>query len=198
MLDRTAEQQAREAEAVETDAGRRGRAGKEARLESGALPRSAWGFFITLSFSSLTRRIVFLNLAGLVALLVGADVSVAIPRRPDRRARAEPAGAERDHRRRDRRLRDGRKRRRHHRPGSPARIAGRRELRAGRFPLRPRIPDQSRTRRAGAAPPGIADQDPRAHLRSRGRAHSRQPQSLRPRRRAALRPAVADRRNSRA
>ena len=33
--------------------------------------RSAWGAFITLSFSSLTRRIVFLNLAGLVALLVG-------------------------------------------------------------------------------------------------------------------------------
>ncbi|MFA6266550.1 MAG: stimulus-sensing domain-containing protein, partial [Pseudolabrys sp.] len=33
--------------------------------------RSVWTFFITLSFSSLTRRIVFLNLTGLVALLVG-------------------------------------------------------------------------------------------------------------------------------
>ena len=31
----------------------------------------AWQFFITQSFSSLTRRIVFLNVAGLLALLVG-------------------------------------------------------------------------------------------------------------------------------
>ena len=37
-------------------------------------------------------------------------LSVAIPRRPDRRARAEPAGAGRDHRRRDRGLGDGRDR----------------------------------------------------------------------------------------
>jgi two-component system sensor histidine kinase ChvG len=33
--------------------------------------RSAWAFFVTQSFSSLTRRIVILNLAGLVALLTG-------------------------------------------------------------------------------------------------------------------------------
>ena len=33
--------------------------------------RAAWGFFVSQSFSSLTRRIVFLNLAGLVALVFG-------------------------------------------------------------------------------------------------------------------------------
>ncbi|HET9618428.1 MAG TPA: sensor histidine kinase [Pseudolabrys sp.] len=33
--------------------------------------RSAWAFFVSQSFSSLTRRIVFLNLAGLIALLTG-------------------------------------------------------------------------------------------------------------------------------
>ncbi|HWE78261.1 MAG TPA: stimulus-sensing domain-containing protein, partial [Pseudolabrys sp.] len=33
--------------------------------------RTAWSFFVSQSFSSLTRRIVFLNLAGLVALVIG-------------------------------------------------------------------------------------------------------------------------------
>ena len=36
----------------------------------GWLPR-AWQFFITQGFSSLTRRIVFLNVAGLLALSIG-------------------------------------------------------------------------------------------------------------------------------
>ena len=31
----------------------------------------AWQFFVTQSFSSLTRRIVFLNVAGLLALSIG-------------------------------------------------------------------------------------------------------------------------------
>jgi len=35
------------------------------------LVRSAWQFFVAQSFSSLTRRIVFLNLAGLSALMIG-------------------------------------------------------------------------------------------------------------------------------
>ena len=35
------------------------------------LADSAWAFFVTQSFSSLTRRIVFLNLTGLVALVIG-------------------------------------------------------------------------------------------------------------------------------
>src|SRR6476659_11099955 len=38
----------------------------------GSVPR-AWQFFITQSFSSLTRRIVFLNVAGLLALSIGIN-----------------------------------------------------------------------------------------------------------------------------
>ena len=70
MLDRTAETQAQTAEAE--------RLGEEVpRLERQRFAtvkrplRSAWQFFIAQSFSSLTRRIVFLNLAGLIALLTG-------------------------------------------------------------------------------------------------------------------------------
>jgi hypothetical protein len=37
----------------------------------GDLLRRAWQFFITQSFSSLTRRIVSLNVAGLLALSIG-------------------------------------------------------------------------------------------------------------------------------
>ena len=33
--------------------------------------RRTWQFFVTLSFSSLTRRIVSLNVAGLLALVIG-------------------------------------------------------------------------------------------------------------------------------
>ncbi len=66
MLDRTAENQTKD----NTEA-------EQARAEAkrgGALRRlwnSAWAFFVAQSFSSLTRRIVFLNLTGLVALLIG-------------------------------------------------------------------------------------------------------------------------------
>ena len=38
---------------------------------SGGLARRAWQFFVDLSFSSLTRRIIFLNVTGLVALVIG-------------------------------------------------------------------------------------------------------------------------------
>src|SRR3954469_22252111 len=41
------------------------------RSELGGLRHRAWEFFVDLSFSSLTRRIVFLNLTGLIALVVG-------------------------------------------------------------------------------------------------------------------------------
>src|SRR3984957_10163641 len=34
-------------------------------------PRRAWQFTISQSFSSLTRRIIFLNVAGLLALVIG-------------------------------------------------------------------------------------------------------------------------------
>jgi two-component system sensor histidine kinase ChvG len=37
----------------------------------GSFARRAWQFFLSQSFSSLTRRIVFLNVAGLLALVVG-------------------------------------------------------------------------------------------------------------------------------
>ena len=41
------------------------------RPYSGGFVRRAWQFFVGLSFSSLTRRIIFLNLTGLLALVVG-------------------------------------------------------------------------------------------------------------------------------
>ena len=70
MLDRTAEILAQKSEAE--------RPGEETprpeRKRFGAVRRallSAWAFFVSQSFSSLTRRIVFLNLTGLVALVVG-------------------------------------------------------------------------------------------------------------------------------
>ena len=71
MLDRTAEIVAQNAEAEPI-----GKAAvrPESRQQSGAVRRmlgSIWHFFVSQSFSSLTRRIVFLNLAGLVALVTG-------------------------------------------------------------------------------------------------------------------------------
>lgn len=70
MLDRTAEILAQNAEAE-----RPGEAAPRVeRKRFGAirrLARSAWQFFVAQSFSSLTRRIVFLNLTGLVALVIG-------------------------------------------------------------------------------------------------------------------------------
>src|SRR5580704_16459656 len=47
---------------------------EEARVERvsvGSLARRAWHFFLSQTFSSLTRRIVFLNVAGLLALVMG-------------------------------------------------------------------------------------------------------------------------------
>ena len=58
-----------------TEADRRGGGtARAARQRFGAIrgvARSAWQFFVWHSFSSLTRRIVILNLAGLVALVTG-------------------------------------------------------------------------------------------------------------------------------
>ncbi len=49
-----------------------GRAWHVLRTEGVAsLPRHAWHFFVAQSFSSLTRRIVFLNVAGLLAFVLG-------------------------------------------------------------------------------------------------------------------------------
>lgn len=69
MLDRTAENEVRdngEAELASPAPGNTRRDGAFRRMW-----RSAWAFFVAQSFSSLTRRIVFLNLTGLVALLIG-------------------------------------------------------------------------------------------------------------------------------
>jgi two-component system, OmpR family, sensor histidine kinase ChvG len=41
------------------------------RVSPGSFVRRAWHFFLSQSFSSLTRRIVFLNVAGLLALVLG-------------------------------------------------------------------------------------------------------------------------------
>ena len=49
-----------------------GRAWHVLRTEGiASLPRHAWHFFVAQSFSSLTRRIVFLNVAGLLAFVLG-------------------------------------------------------------------------------------------------------------------------------
>jgi two-component system sensor histidine kinase ChvG len=66
VLDRTQADQEREAAEALDPPAEKPRAGKLRRLV-----RSVWGLFVTLSFSSLTRRIVVLNLAGLIALLSG-------------------------------------------------------------------------------------------------------------------------------
>ena len=70
MLDRTADNAAQDAEAERPD--EPARPEKPQRFAAMRRPlRSAWAFFVSQSFSSLTRRIVFLNLAGLIALLTG-------------------------------------------------------------------------------------------------------------------------------
>ena len=149
-----------------------------------AAPR--WPVLLRLSFSSLTRRIVFLNLAGLVVLVAGIlYLNQFRDGLIDARV-AEPDDAGRDHRRRDRRLGDGRDRRDHHRSRQAARAAGRRELGVPTmldnldFPINPervapvlrRLISPTRT--------------PRPHLRPRRQAAARLPPSLLPRRHPAL------------
>ena len=149
--------------------------------------RRAGQFFFALTFSSLTRRIVSLNLAGLIALVAGIlYLSQFRAGLIDARAQSLLVQAEiiagaiaASAHRRDQRH--------HHRSGPAARSEARRNLRRSRRIFRARFSDQSRARRAGAAAADLADQDPRAHLRPRRRAASRQPQPLWPWRRAALR-----------
>ena len=122
-------------------------------------------------------------------------LSFAVPQRPDRRAHPEPSGAGRDHRRRDCVFGDRRKRFLDHaRSRQAAKPAAGPELRSQRRrALRHRFPDQSGASGADLAAAGVADQNAGAHLRPRRRYVGRQPQPVRPRRRAALRFAVADR-----
>jgi len=71
VLDRTAEIQAQK----KAEAERSGRDAARPAPRRFAAPRrlggSVWHFFVAQSFSSLTRRIVFLNLTGLIVLLAG-------------------------------------------------------------------------------------------------------------------------------
>ena len=69
MLDRTSEIEAQKAEAERSGEDAPRPAGR--RFSVRRLTSSVWQFFVTQSFSSLTRRIVFLNLTGLIALLAG-------------------------------------------------------------------------------------------------------------------------------
>jgi len=71
VLDRTADTAAPNAEAERAESTAPATE-KPRRFAAMRRPvRSAWGFFVSQSFSSLTRRIVFLNLAGLIALVTG-------------------------------------------------------------------------------------------------------------------------------
>src|SRR5579872_2965236 len=70
VLDRTAEIAAQNADHErQTEESARAPRGWLAGVKSPL--RSAWQFFVSQSFSSLTRRIVFLNLAGLLTLVTG-------------------------------------------------------------------------------------------------------------------------------
>ena len=162
---------------------------REDKLPRSGFVRAAWQFFTHLSLSSLTRRIIFLNVAGLVVMVIGIlylsqfragliDARIQslmvqgeiIANAVAASGTIDPDGAIID----------------------PQRLL---ELQLGetydpsesRQP-RARLPDQSGARRAGPAAAGVADQHARAHLRARRHVHPRQPRALR---RAALRPAAA-------
>ena len=139
--------------------------------------------------SSLVRRIVVLNLAGLIALLLGflylnqfreglIDARVqSLLTQGEIIAGAVAASATVDT--------DSH----HHRPRQAAAAPGRREPGPGRR-QRARILHQPRARGAAAAPPRDADAHPRPHLRSRRLPRGRQPLALFARRHPALRPAA--------
>jgi two-component system sensor histidine kinase ChvG len=73
VLDKTADHQARDnrPKAATALADKPARTTRQYFGMIRRLAGSAWSFFVALSFSSLTRRIVFLNLTGLVALVIG-------------------------------------------------------------------------------------------------------------------------------
>ena len=142
-------------------------------------------------FSSLTRRILFLNLAALGVLVIGIlylnqfrdgliDARVeSLMTQGEIIAGAIAASAtvETDSIT--------------HRSGKAARTAGRRKPGAGLRPARQsRFPDQSRARRAGAAAADLADAHARPHLRPRRQSAARFAPSLFARPDPALRPAA--------
>src|SRR5207237_10918252 len=66
VLDRTVE-----LATIAAEAERPGDEALQAGRTIGSPARRVWQFFVTQSFSSLTRRIVFLNVTGLFALVIG-------------------------------------------------------------------------------------------------------------------------------
>jgi two-component system sensor histidine kinase ChvG len=70
VLDRTSEHAAAVAAIERRDEPHDG-GGEAIAPAPASFPRRAWRFFLAQSFSSLTRRIVFLNVAGLLALVIG-------------------------------------------------------------------------------------------------------------------------------
>ena len=127
-------------------------------------PRRCAGDRLAL-FLSLTRRIVVLNLGGLVALLVGfLYLNQFREGLIDARV-AKSADARRDHRGRGRRLGHGRDRYDHHRPGETPPTGTRPELWSDRRePAFARVLDQSGADRPGFAPSRVANSDARAHI----------------------------------
>jgi two-component system sensor histidine kinase ChvG len=71
VLDRTAELRTASSADAERPGETPARAPRPRFAAVRRMARSAWAFFVSQSFSSLTRRIVILNLAGLVALVTG-------------------------------------------------------------------------------------------------------------------------------
>src|SRR5262249_36554469 len=160
--------------AAQADAERRAaeanRSAEEAGRADDALPakrpgrlRRWWQFLITQPFSSLTHRILFLNVAGLVALVVGVLLlsqfrAGLIDARWTRHAQDEPPGGSgRNDCRRHPEAGDGGNRFtvHRHRPGPAVSAAARRKLRARRLFVA-RISHQPGARRTGPAPPRLA------------------------------------------
>ena len=125
------------------------------------------------------------------------SLSLAVPRRPDRRAGAEPRRAGRDHRQRHRRVRDRRQLQRLHRSATACSNCSRAKATDPATKASPAW--NSRSIRSAIAPALrrlISPTKTRARIYDRnGYPDPRQPQPLHPRRSAALRPAAADRRS---
>ena len=155
-----------------------------------AWPRVLWEAIGQRASSSLTRRIVVLNLVGLIALLVGVFVPQPIPPGPDSGPDPEPCHPGRDHRRRDRGLGLGGHGRDSDRPRQAAPAAGRRGGGRGGNAAAYLLA-QPREGGAAALAPRHAHGQPRPGLRPGGRAPVRHPDPVQARRRRSARPAGA-------
>ena len=145
VLDRTPETLTNRRSSRRAPRRRRPAARGQAARRLRGLSRAAWQFFVAseLLEPDPAHRLSQRRRPGRAGHR--HSLSLAVPRRPDRRARPEPAGAGRDHRRRDRGLGHGRDRRHHHRSASgcsncsPARRYGPSDERLSglEFPINP-------------------------------------------------------------